>query len=372
MFVLAAAASFVQAAPPVVMKILVLAGSATEPGYQSITAALDQIGVPYQGVVLNQTAKDSAGNRLSKLPFSDSSTGNGLYQGIIVTDNTFAACGSSCLSAADWTTLNTYAAQFNVREVSYYTVPQAQWGLVAIDSGTNYTSANPLNVTLTAAGGTVFPYLNASRSIPVSGSGSSSIRVYRSTTTAAVNETTTPLLVSGSYAVAVTHTTADGRETMALALDNAPGLLHSEAFGYGVINWVTRGVFLGARRVYLNPQIDDMLLGNRLYAPTRPECPDDESCPTLFASGQDIQTLVNWQNNLKSDPMFSTFRAIYAFNGVGTTWFPKNDPVFAAIASLGSNFTWLSHTWDHANLDCYTVNSNAHVFPRRSRNRRLN
>ena len=120
-----------------------------------------------------------------------------------------------------------------------------------------------------------------------------------------------PLLTSGSYTVAVTHTTADGREVMALTMDNAPGLLHSEAFGYGVINWVTKGFFIGARRVYLNPQIDDMLLGNRLYAPTLPQCPNDDSCPTLFASGQDLQALVNWQNNMKADPMFSTFHSTY-------------------------------------------------------------
>lgn len=351
------------AAPPLDMKILVIAGTSSETGYQSITSELGQIGVPYQGLVLNSITKDSAGNRLSNFAFSDSATGNGLYQGIILTDSTFAACGSSCLSTADWTKLNTYASQFNVRVVSYYTQPQAQWGLVAGDSGSTYTASNPLNVSVTQAGATVFSDLNASNAIPVSGQGSKGIRVYRATTTAAQNETTTALLTAGAYTVAVTHTTADGREVMALTMDNAPGLLHSEAFGYGIVNWVTRGIFIGARRIYLNPQIDDMLLGNRLYAPTLPQCPNDESCPTLFASAQDIQALVNWQNNLKSDPMFATFHSTYGLNGVGTTWFPKTDPVFAAIASLGSNFAWLSHTWDHPNLDCYSVTSKGTCVP---------
>ena len=353
----------VAATPPLDMKILVVTGSAGEEGYQSITNVLNQIGVPYQSLVLSTTSKDSSGNRLSKFAFSNSATGTGLYQGIILTDSTFAACGSSCLSTADWTTLNTYASQFGVRVVSYFTLPQAQWGLVAADSGATYTASNPLNVTLTAAGSAVFSYLNSSKSIAVGGQGSSGIKAYRATTTAATNETTTPLLTSGAYTVAVTHTTADGREVMALTMDNAPGLLHSEAFGYGVVNWVTRGVFIGSRKVYLNPQIDDMLLGNRLYAPTLPQCPNDDSCPTLFASAQDIQALVNWQNNLKADPMFSTFHSTYGLNGVGTTWFAKTDPVFAAISSLGSNFTWLSHSWDHPNLDCYRATSNGTCVP---------
>ena len=41
------------AAPPVVMKVLVLAGNTSETSYQSITSYLAQIGVPYQAEVLS-------------------------------------------------------------------------------------------------------------------------------------------------------------------------------------------------------------------------------------------------------------------------------------------------------------------------------
>ena len=103
----------------------------------------------------------------------------------------------------------------------------------------------------------------------VAGQGTSGIKAYRATPTAAANETTTPLLMAGSYTVAVTHTTADGQEILALTMDNTPTLraFHC-AFGYGVINWVTKGIFLGSRKVYLNPEIDDFLLGNWIYAPS--------------------------------------------------------------------------------------------------------
>src|ERR1039457_882331 len=143
------------AAPPVVMKVLVLTGNTGETSYQSITTYLGQIGVPYQAIPLSSIAADASGNRLSKVTFADSTTGRGLYQGIILTDSTFAACASSCLSAADWTTLNPYTSQFSVRVASYYTYPAAQWGLLPADSGASYTAASPLNVTLTAAGAAV-------------------------------------------------------------------------------------------------------------------------------------------------------------------------------------------------------------------------
>jgi hypothetical protein len=344
------------ASPPLVMKVLVLAGSTSETSYQSITTFLGQIGVPYQAIVLSTVTPDSSGNRLSGVAFSDPTTGRGLYQGIILTDSTFAACSPSCLSTADWTTLNTYAIQFGVRVASYYTDPAAQWGLLSAGSATSYTATNPLNVTLTTAGEAVFPYLNSANAIPVAGQGTAGISAYLATPTAAANETTTPLLMAGSYTVAVTHTTAAGEQILALTMDNTPTLLHSLAFGYGVINWVTNGVFLGSRKVYLDPEVDDMLLGNWIYAPAlHPACESANTCPTYFATGPDLQTLANWQANHQLDPQLQSYRGTFAVNGVGTTWYDPTDPIFAAIKSLSSQFWWLSHTWDHPDLDCYTV-----------------
>jgi hypothetical protein len=351
------------AAPPVIMKVLVLAGSTSENSYQSITTFLEQIGVPYQAVALSSIKADSSGNRLSSVSLSNSATGQGLYQGIILTDSTFAACGSSCLSTTDWTTLNTYATEYSVRIASYYTDPAAQWGLVPASTG-SYTAASPLNVTLTTAGAAVFPYLNSANAIAVAGQGTSAIRAYLATPTAAANETTTPLLTAGAYTVGVTHTTASGEQILALTMDNTPALLHSQAFAYGVINWVTNGVFLGSRQVYLNPEIDDMLLGNWIYAPAlHPACEAPNTCPTYYETGPDLQAMANWQAGLQSQPQFQSYRGTYGVNGVGTTWFAASDPVFAAIKSLNTQFWWVSHTWDHPNLDCYTTTQSGACVP---------
>jgi hypothetical protein len=353
-----------QASPPVVMKVLVLSGSTSETSYKSIVTYLGEIGVPYQALALKTITPDSSGNRLSQVSFVDTARGMGLYQAIILTDSSFSACTPSCLSTTDWTTLNNYATQYAVRVASYFTHPAAQWGLLPADSGVSYTAASPLSVTLTTAGSAVFPYLNAANPIPVAGQGTTGITAYRATPTAAANETTTPLMMAGTYTVAAAHTTAAGEEILALTMDNSPSLLHSQAFGYGVINWATKGIFLGSRKVYLNPQIDDLLLGNWIYAPSlHPACESGNTCPTYYQTGPDLQAQATWQAGHQADPLFQSFRGTFGVNGVGTTWFAANDPVFAAIKATSSKFWWISHTWDHPNLDCYSVTNNGVCSP---------
>jgi hypothetical protein len=340
------------------MRILVLTTTSSDPSYQSMTTYLKQIGVPYDVIALNTQTADSAGNRLSGLILSNTTTGEGLYQGIIETDSRFNVCNPSChslMSPADWLKLDTYAAQFGVRVATYFTYPDARWGLVPADAGATYTPANPLKVSLTSAGAAVFSYLNPANPIPVAGDGSTNIVAYRATTTTATNETTTPLLIAGNSVVGVTHTTADGRETLSLTFDNYPTLLHSLAFDYGVINWVTRGIFLGSRKMYLNAEIDDMLLGNALYAPSLPNCQQTDTCPTVYTTAQDLTALADWQEGLHQNAQFKSFRGTFAYNGAATTWRDMSDPVFTAIPVLSSNFGWMSHTWSHPNLDCYTT-----------------
>ena len=183
------------------------------------------------------------------------------------------------------------------------------------------------------------------------------IWAYLATPTAAANESTVTLLTAGAYTVAATHTSATGEETLALTMDNWPVLLHSLAFNYGVINWVTKGVFLGSRRIYFSPQIDDMLIGDRLYAPTLPQCPQDSSCPVVRTTAEDLQALENWQSGIQLNSLFQNSRATIAYNGIGTTsdYSPPNDPLIPAIMGVGSRAGWVSHTWSHGNLDCYTV-----------------
>jgi hypothetical protein len=341
-------------APAVVMKLLVLAGDSSEIAYQGITTFLSEIGVPYQAVVLDTIPADANGDRLAAFALSDAATGRGLYQGVILTDSSFGVCDPTChsrLSTADWTKLANYESQFQVRVLSYFTWPAPEWGLLPADSGADYTDANPLNMSFTAAAASIFPYLTRAGTIPVGGT----IWAYRATTTAAANETTTAILTAGSYTVGATHTTADGRETFAVTMDNGVSLLHSMALNYGLINWVTKGVFLGSRQIYVSPQLDDMLVGDKLYAPMRPECPQDRTCPAVRAEGSDLQALSTWQTNKQLDTQLQAFRTTSVYCGIGAADAPPNDTLVPAVTALGSRFGWVSHTYSHSNLDCYTL-----------------
>jgi hypothetical protein len=333
------------------MKLLVVDGNTSENSYVALTTFLGQIGVPYDVVVLSTLTPDVSGNLLDSLALTDPTTGHGNYQGILLTNSTFGGL----LSTSDWATLDNYCTKFSVRMVSYYTSPAARWGLVAADSGANYLSANPLEATLTSAGASVFSYLNSANPIPIAGNAVSGIFAYQATPTAATGETTTSLLNVGSNTVGVTHTTATGEQMLALTFDNYPTLLHSLAFNYGVINWLTNGVFLGSRQIYLSNQIDDFLMGDRLYAPTLPDCPNDSTCPTMYVESGDLQALENWESSVRLSTQFPDFHSTFAYVGIGSTWYPSGDPLFAAISSLAPKFGWVSHTWDHPNLDCYTT-----------------
>jgi hypothetical protein len=362
-----AIATATPATTAVAMKILVLAADGSEGSYQSITTFLDQIGVPYQAILVGTLTPDTVGNRLSNLALSDPVTGHGLYQGIIETNSTFGVCNPTCtnlLSALDWAKLDNYAAQFHVRVVSYYTYPEAKWGLTQVGSGAVYTAGNPLNVNLTAAGAAVFSYINSTNPVAVAGSSTDGIFVYKANPTAAAGETTTPILTAGPNTVGVTHTTSDGRETMYLKFDNYPTLLHSLALSYGVINWVTKGVFLGSRQIYFNPQDDDLLMGTRLYAPTLPQCPNDPSCPYIRGTRTDMQSLANWQAVKHQDPQFPDLFTTFAIVGIGSTYLPANqDTLPQAMKDFSSQFGWISHTWSHPDFDCYTLTNKGVCVP---------
>src|SRR5262249_23512994 len=153
---------------------------------------------------------------------------------------------------------------------------------------------------------------------------------YLASAVAASGETTTPLVTINGSVVAVTHKDVSGRESLALTMDNNPYLLHSQLFHYGLIRWVTKGVFLGNRQTYLTPQADHLFLSNDLFDQFQSACipvgaaadpPFDPAnqCQTLRMTGNDLNGLAAWQNQIRSNSQTSKFRVSLAFNGFGTT-----------------------------------------------------
>ena len=76
----------------------------------------------------------------------------------------------------------------------------------------------------------------------------------------------TPLITtSDGYVIASTNTYPDGRENLAVTAANNPFLLHSQLLSYGLVNWVTKGVFLGERHVNVGVQIDDLFIDSDMW-----------------------------------------------------------------------------------------------------------
>ena len=354
---------------PVNMKLLVLSADGNEPSFAAIKFFLDHIGIPYTAAIVSQTGVPA---------LSDAS--RGFYQGIVLASGNLGYAGplgwGSALSATDWTNLDNYQIAYGVRVVSYYTWPEARYGLTLSGStGYSNTPAAPGKLSLTAAGGPVFPYLVPTNQLDVVYA-----YYYPSTVVPAAGETTTPIMtISGpnvsNQTVGVTHIAADGRESLAMTFDNSPYLMHSMALNYGIFNWVTKGVFVGQRRVFLTAQSDDFFLSNDMFSKSPAACAPSSfnldptfnlavSCPLARATGADLTALVNWQRNWQAKTQFKGFRLTHAFNGFGSTPdgdAPANDQLLAGAIAYKNDFFWLNHTWDHENLDCYDAVPNSGI-----------
>eukprot|EP00122_Pirum_gemmata_P021224 Pgem_evm1s19786 len=118
--------------------------------------------------------------------------------------------------------------------------------------------------------------------------------------------------------------------------------------------WITKGMFLGQRRIVLNTHIDDYLLSTDLF---------NKSGVKYRNSATDLQKLARYQASKRLNmPKGSNFTIEMAFNGYGYA----NDigniddgsltTLNEATIQLRDKFLWVSHTYTH--LDLYCVESN--------------
>jgi hypothetical protein len=336
---------------PVEMKLLVIAATGSEPSLQAIQSYLDHLGTPYDLVL-------AAGQSLPVL--DDGKTGH--YQGIVLATGNAGVCDPTCrsaLSTADWARLDTYTAAYNVRTLSYYTYPEARYGL-SYRNGTMAPLNAPVPLQFTSDAGPIFPYLRTDQGVSVAGA-----FIYMGDPVAGPGETTIPILKLGDTTVGVLHTTADGREYLALTMDNAPQLGHSLLLNYGLVYWLTKGTFLGSRRIYLNPQVDDLFLADNLFTNAGDSCtpvqfvvsptnPAPPGCPKLRISGSDLANIRAWQASWQARVQTSAFKLTFAFNGIGA---PPNagDDLLAEAQRSPADFFWISHTFSHLDLSCYAT-----------------
>jgi len=302
-------------------RVLLITANGTDAAFAAIENTLQYLGTPFD--VLNATT----GATLTADALGSAT--HGKYQAIFLDLGDLSVNGTSAFTDAEWTTLSTYEATFGVRRVSLYTSPTADYGL--LDNGSVDPSVTPINATCTAAGQVVFVGANCANPVNINAG-----FAYPASPTDAA---TIPLLVDAAGNVyAATRTYSDGREALALTFAQASYFVSYLELAYGLVDWATRGLFVGERHTYAVPQVDDLFLSSDIY-----------TGGVYRITSTDLQAFANWENTTRAQPLTAGFRFAWAVNGQGSQSMP-GDPLTAEVVALGPIFSWISHTWDHTDL----------------------
>ncbi|MGU7773877.1 Agd3-related carbohydrate deacetylase [Burkholderia sp. MR1-5-21] len=379
------------------LKILIITSqqAGSSPELAAAQSILDRVGIPY-----TIYSYDTNNPTLPPLETGD----HALYQGIILPISDYRYMNPFAGGALAQT-IARYQFKYNVRLASFYTWPSDNGCLQYV----NYqdTSTTALPSLLTTTGKTIFPYMNAGTTTanPLTISGAWTY-LASAASPLPTGTTVTPFMqatVSGAtYSVGATclfaNTTpltgdSTSREIMSLTFDNSQYLTHSITLSYGIANWLTRGLFLGSRHVYLAPEVDDVGIPDEIFpyalsdttalwynattgatTNTNPpgQCPlgspvgstnpatGTTACEYRIV-GSDFDNILNWQSTVnQSTPNAAAFQMTIAFNGVGfgTAFggqggFPTTgtDSLTTEVNANEYAFMWMSHTYDHRLLD---------------------
>jgi hypothetical protein len=311
----------------VAMQVLVIAATGSEPSLPAIQQALGFHTIPFTTWIATQKPGLLTADKLS-------AGCDGKYQGVILATGNLAYTPDggltyvSALTPQEWLALRAYEQTFKVREISWYVYPGVDSGLNPPTAGVD-TGAAPIDARLTAAGAKVFATVNAANPIPISLSWT-----YLATP---ADANVTPLLVDAAgNALVSSRVTSDGRETLAMTFDSNQWLIHDLVLAHGLVEWVTSGVYLGEFRAYTEAQLDDLLIDDDMYGGG-----------SFRMTDADFNVTRAWQAKQKAIAG-PGFRLAWAFNAYGAT---GDDPLTAAAKAYSSEFHWISHTWDHTNLD---------------------
>jgi hypothetical protein len=359
------------------MKVLLLGVSTTDPDYTAWQAALQREGVPFDTIIA------SAGHApITTATLSDtlgSGTLEGKYEGIIVasagletcTTGANAACTSG-LANSEWNALETYEANFHVRQIDGDANPTFAPS-TAYDYGLN-TSVTGAQLdgqqgTLTTDGKTIFPYLNGPvlfGNYPVV-AGATTTYGYESAPLSTSNFDT---LVTGpgNSALVGIFNDPNGVQQFVETYAQNESLMQAELLQHGALNWLTRGAYFGDQRNYVEMDIDDTFTPDDAWdATTSPGSIDYSDANALLMNPSDVGTSSTWE-------AANSFRLDQLFNFGSTVTYANSPAVLAAFqANCASNcgpgdaetgkpyadsFGWISHTYDTPYLDvgCATQN----------------
>ncbi|HTA13552.1 MAG TPA: hypothetical protein VK781_01680, partial [Solirubrobacteraceae bacterium] len=351
------------AAQRIDMKVLVLGTSSTEPDLMSWQAALQREGVPFETIITSSGhAPITAATLSDTLP---NGTQEAKYQAVIVSVAALPVCAETCtstLSQTEWTALEEYEQAFNVRQITGDTFPSPTYGL---NGPTTSGALDGVQGTLTTEGNAIFPYLKGPVAMDTGTFGYQATPLSVQATGASF---TTLLTGPGGSALAGVYTHPNGVQEMVETFNENANQLQAELLRHGALNWVTRGVYFGDQRNYYEAHIDDNFLYDDSWD-TATHATDFNPEDAIREVPADVAYAANWSQENK-------FRIDMLFNGGGSVSYAENhqttvggggggpgettsgggsttgtDPLLAEFVKYKNSFGWISHTWDHPNID---------------------
>lgn len=306
------------------LKLLLITADGTDPTFDAWTNALEREGVPYDVII---AAADRAPLCASAL--SDGANGN--YQGVVLTTSN----AEPALSPAEREALENFQLTFGIRRIGAYVFPSSKRGL---SSPRHSGPLNDLVGSVTPEGRRVFPYLVGP--VPFT----SGAHGYLANPCGDCPGHMTVLVSGGAAALVGVYERPSGQEELFVTVDSNPAMIHHQLLRHGMLNWVTRGVFLGTQRHYLELHVDDIFWQSHRWDHLAKRTSDASTRP-IRMQASDVARAISWMREKR-------LRLDLLYNGRGAS---PDDALTKALLENRGAFGWINHTWAHANCDVSSV-----------------
>lgn len=249
------------------------------------TSGLNGYGVPFTTLIVPQSGVE--------LPALNSSTG-GNFGGIVITGEVSYDYGGqdgfrSALTPDQWNQLYAYQLQYGVRMVHQDVYPGPKFGASIVNQGCCEAGVEQL---LSFSDVSDFPTAGLK-----TGAGVSTQGLYHYPASVSNTTITKEIAQFAENKIFPKKSTAavisnfDGRQEMAFFISsNTTWSETSNYIQHAWINWITRGLHAGQRRVKLNTQIDDMFLSSDMY---------NAEGTTYRITSQDMDGITDWLPSIR-------------------------------------------------------------------------
>ncbi|GAB7362479.1 hypothetical protein MBLNU230_g2801t1 [Neophaeotheca triangularis] len=278
-----------------------------EAGARNAYFGLEGYGIPYEVNLVPQEG--------TELPALASSSNSGNYGGIMIMSEVgydYDGTWRSALTDDQMETLYNYQTSFGVRMVRIDVYPQPAYGTETAIASTGCCDSG-VEQMVSFTNDTGFATANLKMD-----AGVTQVDMWHYPARITYPQNTWEIAkfapdANGQFSddtVAAVINEWDGRQQMVWFTSWAvEWSVTSNYLQHAHIHWMTRGLFLGARKVYLNAQVDDMHLNTDLYLPQG---------ATFRLRPEDMDAHLSWQQDLnRRMPEGSRFFLDIAHNGNG-------------------------------------------------------